>query len=55
MIAVIVLIALVTVFSVYSAFGTYRNTQDIKALANAIDVNAKYICKIVEILKEQEG
>jgi len=55
MIAVVILIVLVTVLSVYSAFGTYQNTQDIKALASVtkvIGINAKHICKILEILKE---
>ena len=58
MIAVIILIVLVTVLSVYSAFGTYQNQQDIKALTDmekGIDVNAKHICQILEMLKEQEG
>lgn len=58
MIAIYILIILVTVLSVYSAFGTYQNTQDIKALENVtkgIGINAKHICKILEILKEQEG
>lgn len=58
MIAVIVLIILVTVLSVYSAFGTYQNQQDIKALTDVtkgIGINAKHICKIFEMLKEQGG
>lgn len=58
MIAIYILIVLITVLSVYSAFGTYQNTQDIKALANVtkgIGINAKHIYKILEMLKEQEG
>ena len=58
MIAVFILIVLVTVLSVYSAFGTYQNQQDIKALKEVtkwIDINAKHICRILEMLKEQEG
>jgi len=58
MIAVVILIILVTVLSVYSAFGTYQNQQDIKGLINVtkgIGINAKYICEIFEILKEQEA
>ena len=57
MIAVFILIVLVTILSVYSAFGTYQNTQDIKALANVtkgIGVNAKHIYQILKMLKEQE-
>ena len=57
MIAVVILIVLVTVLSVYSAFGTYQNQQDIKALTDVtkgIGINAKHICQILEILKEQE-
>ena len=55
-IAVFILIVLVTVLSVYSAFGTYRNTQDIKALASVtkmIGINTEHIYKIFEILKER--
>lgn len=58
MIAVFILIVLVTVLSVYSAIGTYQNQQEIKALTDVIKgigVNAKHICQILEILKEQEG
>ncbi len=58
MIAVVILIVLVTVLSVYSAFGTYHNQQDIKALTDVtkgIRINAKHICQIFEILKEQES
>ena len=58
MIAVVILVVLVTVLSVYSAFGTYQNQQDIKALINVtkgIGINAKHICQILEMLKEQEG
>ena len=58
MIAIYILIILVTVLSVYSAFGTYQNQQDIKALTDVtkgIGINAKHICQILEILKEQEG
>lgn len=56
--AVVILIVLVTVLSVYSAFGTYQNTQDIKALADVtkgIGINAKHIYQIYKMLKEQEG
>ena len=58
MIAVVILIVLVTVLSVYAAFGTYQNTQDIKALADVtkgIGINAKHIYQILEMLKKQEG
>lgn len=58
MIAVAILIILVTVLSVYSAFGTYKNQQDIKYLTNetkGIRINARHICQILELLKEQEG
>lgn len=57
MVAIGILILLVTVLSVYSALGTYHNQQDIKALtevSKGIGYNAKYICKIFEMLKEQE-
>lgn len=36
----------------------YQNQQDIKALTDVtkgIGINAKHICKILEMLKEQEG
>ena len=58
MIAVVILIVFVTVLSVYSAFGTYQNQQDIKALTDVtkgIVINAKHICQILEMLKEQEA
>ena len=58
MIAIYILIILVTVLAVYSAIGTYQNQQDIKALTDVtkgIGINAKSICQILEILKEQEG
>ena len=58
MIAIYILIILVTVLAVYSAFGTYQNQQDIKALTDVtkgIGINAKHICQILEMLKQQEG
>lgn len=64
MIVVIILIVLVTFLSLYSAFETYRNKQNIKALANVIEalenrtkgigINAEHICEIIEILKQQK-
>lgn len=57
MIAVVILIVLVTVLSVYSAFGTYQNQQYIKALTEVtkgININARHISQIFEMLKEEK-